>query len=40
MELQVERVNIDKMSLLHKLIYRFNEIPIKIWQAFFEKKIS
>ena len=27
---QIRRINIDKMSLLPKVIYRFNVFPIKI----------
>ena len=26
----IVRINIVKMTLLHKVIYRFNEIPIKL----------
>ena len=26
----IGRINIVKMTLLHKVIYRFNEIPIKL----------
>lgn len=37
MESQVERVNIVKMSILPKLTYRCNKIPINIQQVFFIK---
>ena len=31
----IGRINIVKMTLLHKAIYRFNTIPIKFLMAFF-----
>ena len=39
----VERINIVKMITLPKVIYRYNEIPMKLRKAFFtelEQKIS
>ena len=34
------RINIIKMSIITKAIYRFNEIPIKILMAYFHKTIT
>ena len=33
----IERINIVKMSILLKVVYRFNVIPIKLATVFFQR---
>ena len=36
----IRRINIVKMTILHKVIYKFNEIPIKVHFEIFQNTMA